>query len=276
MNPLVSTDWLADRLKEPDLRVLDAAWYMPNEPTTGRVEYDKEHLPGAVFFDIDAVADKSIDLPHMMPTAAAFAEAVGAMGVGAGDRVVVYDHSGLIASARAWWMFRTMGHNEVFVLDGGLPRWKAEGRPLTTEAPTPTRQVFEATFHPQLIRTVEQMKQALQAGEQVLDARSPGRFSGKDPEPRAGLSSGHMPGARNLPWQAVTRDGALLPPQELEAVYRTAGVDPDRTIIGTCGSGVSAAVLALGLARLGKLDGAVYDGSWTEWASRSDTQIVKD
>ncbi len=276
MNPLVSTDWLADRLKEPDLRVLDAAWYMPNEPTTGRAEYDREHLPGAVFFDIDAVADKTIDLPHMMPSAAAFAEAVGAMGVSAGDRVVVYDHSGLIASARAWWMFRAMGHDEVFVLDGGLPRWKAEGRALTAEAPTPTRQTFEATYRPGLVRDVEQMKRALEAGEQVLDARSAGRFSGRDPEPRAGLPSGHMPGARSLPWQAVTRNGALLPPDELEAAYRAAGADPDRPIIATCGSGVSAAVLALGLARLGRLDGAVYDGSWTEWASRSDTRIVTD
>ena len=271
MNPLVSTQWLAEHLDAPDLRIIDAAWYMPGDALTGRGEYAKEHLPGAVFFDIDAVADRGIDLPHMLPAPEAFAGAVGAMGVGDGDRVVVYDHTGLMASARVWWSLRVMGHERVYVLDGGLPRWKADGRPVTDEVPSPAHRIFHARFRPELVRDLDQIRRSVAAGDQIADARSPGRFSGAEPEPRAGLPSGHMPGSLNLPWQALARDGALRAPDDLTAAFKSAKVDVDRPLIATCGSGVSAAIIALAMARIGRPDTAVYDGSWTQWAGRDDT-----
>ena len=276
MSPLVSTAWLAERLKEPDLRVVDAAWYMPGDPRTGRGEYGREHLPGAVFFDIDAISDHATDLPHMLPSPQAFAEAIGNLGIGEGDRIVVYDHAGLMSAARVWWTFRAMGHREVYVLDGGLPRWKAEDRPVTTEVPTSTAQPFTAALNPALVRDLFQVRAALASGAQVVDARPAGRFTGADPEPRPGLRSGHMPGARSLPWSALVSGDALMEPAQLEAAFRAAGIDPSLPVITTCGSGVTAAVLALALDRLGHPDAGLYDGSWAEWAGRGDTEIVRD
>jgi thiosulfate/3-mercaptopyruvate sulfurtransferase len=273
-DPIVSTQWLADRLKEPDLRIVDAPFYMPGDPRTKEGEFLKAHIPGAVLFDIDAIKDVANPLPHMMASAEAFAEAVGRLGIGAGDRIVVYDHMGLLSAGRVWWNFRAMGHDEVYVLDGGLPRWIAEGRPLASGPVTSVTRPFTATFRPELVRGIDQVKAALAAGEQVLDARARDRFQGAAPEPRPGLPSGHMPGAFNTPHSELIADGALKSKAELAALFAGEGVDLNRPIITSCGSGVSAAIIALALARLGRWDAPVYDGSWTEWASREDVEIV--
>ena len=274
MDPIVSTEWLADRLKEPDLRILDAPFYLPGDPRTPRGEFEKEHIPGAVLFDIEEVKDRSSPLPHMLASPEAFAEAVGALGVSSGDRIVVYDHVGLLSAGRVWWNFRAMGHDEVYVLDGGLPRWIAEGRPLAEGPVTSVRQDFVAGLRPELVRDIGQVKAALAAGEQVIDARARDRFQGTGPEPRPGLPSGHMPGAYNAPHAELIAGGALKPAQELDALFKGEGVDLAGPIVATCGSGVSAAIVALALARLGRWDAPVYDGSWTEWASRPDAGIA--
>ena len=275
-DPTVSTAWLAEQMGAPDLRILDAPFYLPGDPRTPQGEFAAQHIPGAQLFDINAIADPSTDLPHMLAPPQAFAEAVGRLGVGDGDRVVVYDHVGLMSAARVWWNLRAMGHDQVWVLDGGLPRWLAEGR--TTESGPATAsmpRVFTPRFRPYLVRGIDEVKAVLANGGQVLDARAAGRFSGADPEPRPGLSSGHMPGAFNLPHASIVRDGALLPADELKGAVAAAGVDIGQPIVTTCGSGVSAAVLSLALARLGHPDAPVYDGSWTEWAGRTDSEIVK-
>ena len=274
MDPIVSTHWLADRLKEPDLRIVDAPFYMPGDPRTKQGEFEKEHIPGAVLFDIDAVKDHANPMPHMMTSPEAFAEAVGALGIGEGDRIVVYDHVGLLSAGRVWWNFRAMGHDEVYVLDGGLPRWIAEDRPLSSGPVTSVTQPFEARFHPKLVRDIAQVKAALASGVQVLDARARDRFQGTAPEPRPGLPSGHMPGAFNTPHSELISGGALKSKAELEALFQGEGVDLDKPIVTTCGSGVSAAIIALALARLGRWDAPVYDGSWTEWASQPDAEIA--
>jgi thiosulfate/3-mercaptopyruvate sulfurtransferase len=273
-DPIVSTQWLADRLKEPDLRIVDAPFYLPGDPRTPHGEFEKEHIPGAVLFDIDAVKDAGNPLPHMMASADAFADAVGRLGISSGDRIVVYDHMGLLSAGRVWWNFRAMGHDEVFVLDGGLPRWIAEGRPLADGPVTTVTQPFSARFRPELVRGIDEVKAALEAGGQVLDARARDRFQGTAPEPRAGLPAGHMPGAFNTPHAELIAGGALKSKEDLAALFAGEGVDLDKPIITSCGSGVSAAIIALALARLGRWDVPVYDGSWTEWASRDDTQIV--
>lgn len=274
MDPIVSCAWLADRLKEPDLRIIDAAWYMPGDALSGAAEYAREHIPGAVHFDIDAIADQTSDLPHMLPTATDFAEAVSALGVSSGDRIVVYDHLGLFSAPRVWWMFRTMGHSEVYVLDGGLARWKAEGHAVTDDRTVSVWRAFEARYDAALVRGIEEVRAAIAAGGQILDARSAERFSGAAPEPRAGLRAGHMPGACNLPWQAIVKEGSLLAAADLIAAFKAAGIDVARPVITTCGSGVSAAILALALARLGRWRTPVYDGSWTEWGGRPDTEVA--
>jgi thiosulfate/3-mercaptopyruvate sulfurtransferase len=273
-DPIVSTDWLAAHLGEPDLKVVDAPFYMPGDPRTPQGEFDKEHIPGAVLFDIEAISDHSNPLPHMLARPDAFAEAVGRLGISDRDRVVVYDHVGLLSAGRVWWNFRAMGHDEVYVLDGGLPRWIAEGRPLASGPATPKPQTFTPVFRPALVRDIQQVRAGLAAGVQVLDARARDRFQGTAPEPRPGLPSGHMPGAFNTPHAELIQSGALKPRDGLEALFQAEGVDPQSPIIATCGSGVSAAIIALALARLGQWDAPVYDGSWTEWASREDTAIV--
>jgi len=275
MDDLVSTQWLAAHLRDPDLRVLDGSWHMPQARRDPRAEFLAVHLPGAVFFDIDAIADHATPLPHMLPTAEAFAEAVGALGVGAGDRVVVYDTRGVVSAARVWWTFRAFGHEAVAVLDGGLPKWKTENRPLESGEAKPTRRIFPAVAQPTYVRDLAAMRDNLATRrEQVVDARSAGRFAATEPEPRAGLRGGHIPGSLSLPSDMLLRaDATLLPPGELRKRFDAAGVDFSRPVTTTCGSGITASVLAFALHVLGHRHVAVYDGSWTEWGERADTPV---
>ena len=275
MDALVSTDWLAAHLRDPDLRVLDGSWHMPQAKRDPRAEFLTAHLPGAVFFDIDAIADHGTALPHMLPTAQAFAEAVGALGVGAGDRVVVYDTRGVVSAARVWWTFQAFGHEAIAVLDGGLPKWKAENRPLESGEPKPARRAFRAIAQPARVRDLAAMRNNLATRrEQVLDARSAGRFAATEPEPRAGLRGGHIPGSLNLPSDTLLNpDGTLLSAGELRKRFEAAGVDFTRPVATTCGSGITASVLAFALHLLGHPKVAVYDGSWTEWGGRTDTPV---
>ena len=274
MDPIVSTAWLAERLKEPDLRIVDAPFYMPGDERTPKGEFEKEHIHGAVLFDLEEISDHDNPLPHMLAAPGAFAQAVGRLGISDGDRIVVYDHVGLLSAARVWWNFRAMGHDEVYILDGGLPRWIAEGRPLASGPVTSVTQTFTPVFRPALVRDIRQVEAGLAGGIQVLDARPRDRFQGTAPEPRPGLASGHMPGALNTPHAELIENGALKSKAALEALFRGEGVDVERPIITTCGSGVSAAIIALALARLGKWDAPVYDGSWTEWASTPGVRIA--
>ena len=271
---VVSTEWLAKRLDEPDLRVLDGTWHMPQLERDAHAEFVAAHIPGAVFFDIDRIADHATPLPHMLPGADDFAEAVSALGIGSDDRIVVYDVRGVVSAARVWWTFRAFGHERVAVLDGGLRAWIAEGRPTAAGAPSPTRRQFRARLRPELVRDFEFMRRNVGTrAEQVVDARSRGRFNATEPEPRAGLRGGHIPGSLNVPHETLYRpDGGLLPPDALRAAFERGGVDLGKPITTTCGSGITASVLALALHLIGRRDVAVYDGSWTEWATRSDTQ----
>lgn len=275
-DPMVSTAWLAAHLDAPDVRVVDASWHLPGAGRDARAEYLAGHIPGAVFFDIDDISDTTSPLPHMAPPPEKFASRVKRLGLGDGARIVIYDSTGIFSAPRAWWLFRLMGHEDVRVLDGGLPKWTAEGRPLEDMPPVARERHFTVRHHPGLVRSLAQVEAKLAAGDAtVLDARPAGRFEGSAPEPRPGLPSGHMPGARNLPWNSILApDGTLLEPEQLAAAYRAAGVDLSRRIVTSCGSGVSACVLALGLARLGLWDVPVYDGSWAEWAARPDAAIA--
>jgi len=279
LDPLVSTDWLDAHRGEPDLRMVDATFYLPHLKRDARAEFEQAHVPGAVFFDIDAVADHGNPLPHMLPDAKAFADAVGALGVGTGDRVVVYGGRGLIASARVWWTYRVFGHDRVWVLDGGLAKWKKEGRPLESGVPSPAPKRFAATFRPELVADLSRMRLVLERRDaQIVDARSRGRFAATEPEIRPGLRGGHIPGSLSLPYNELFRgeDDVMRPEEEVRAAFAGAGLDPAGPVVATCGSGVSAAVLALGLYRLGRRDAAVYDGSWTEWGGRADTPVATE
>jgi thiosulfate/3-mercaptopyruvate sulfurtransferase len=275
-DPLVSTAWLAERLGSADIAIVDATWFMPGEGKTGREAHAAGHIPGAVFFDIDEISDHSVELPHMLPSDVAFAGAAGALGLRRDLITVVYDGQGIFSAPRVWWTLRTMGFPEVFVLDGGLKTWLAEGRPVETTLPQPAATTIEPAFDPSLVVDLEAVKSLVQShAAQMIDARAAGRFTGEIPEPRAGLRSGHMPGALNVPWgDLVHPDGTMKDGEALRAAFQAAGVDLDGPIVTTCGSGVSAALLALALARLGREDVAVYDGSWTEWGSRADTPVV--
>jgi len=274
IDPLVSTTWLAERLGDPGVRIVDATLPLVGQAGHGRDSYLAGHIPGAVFFDINAIADPDTDLPHMLPTAQTFAEAAGALGLGRDATIVVYDAHGIYSAPRVWWTLRVMGYPNVFVLDGGLKAWRAEGRPLETDVQAPSPVVVAPQPNAALVKDLDAVAAILASGAaQVVDARSAGRFRGEAPEPRASLRSGHMPGALNLPFdQVVNPDGTLKSVEELKAVF--AHVDLGRPIVTTCGSGVTASVLALALARLGRFDVAVYDGSWTEWGGRADTAIV--
>lgn len=266
---LVSTDWLISHLKDPDLRLLDASWYMPHEGRDARAEYEAAHIPGARFFDIDDIADNRSDLPHMMPPVEKFMSRLRAMGVGDGHQVVVYDGSGLRSAARVWWMFRLMGQTNVAVLDGGLPKWQAEGHPVEDLPPVIRDRHMTVRVQNHLVRDVTQVSSAAKLGDhEIIDARAAERFQGAVPEPREGLRSGHIPGSRNVPFTSLLNsDQTMKSPDELRAVFERAGVDLGKPAITTCGSGVTAAVLSLAMERFGKTDHALYDGSWTEWGA---------
>lgn len=275
-DPLVSTEWLAARLGAADVRIIDASWYMPGEAGEGLRDYEAGHIPGAVFFDIDAIADQATDLPHMLPTPEAFAEAAGRLGLSREAEIVIYDSRGIFSAPRVWWSLRTMAFPKVRVLDGGLPKWRAEGRPLETKTPSPAAAPLPPAFEPALVRDIAAVRSIVEnGGAQLVDARAAARFAGEAPEPRPGLRSGHMPGACNVPWSEILNaDKTLKSENELRAAFDAGGVDLSAPIVTTCGSGVSAALLALGLARLGREDVAVYDGSWTEWGGRTDTPVA--
>jgi len=274
-DPLVSTAWLADHLGDPDVTILDASWFMPDVDRHPAIEYAAGHIPGAVRFDIDFNSDHMTLLPHMLSPPDYFATAMRRRGVNADSTVIVYDSLGLFSAPRVWWNLRAMGHSAVAVLDGGMPRWVAEGRPLESGWRDSGRGEFKSRPVPSLVADLEAVRQALETGSaRVVDARPAARFQGVAPEPRPGLRAGHMPGAVNTPWTEVVDDGVLRPPEALREVFTGAGVDLAAPIITTCGSGISASLLALALARLGRYDVAVYDGSWTEWGGRSDTPVV--
>jgi len=273
---IVDTEWLASHLDAPDLIIFDASWHLPTENRDPKAEYLEAHIPGALFFDIDDLTDEKSSLPHMLPSTVKFASRMKKMGVGDGMRIVVYDTHGLFSAARAWWTFRAMGHEDVAVLDGGLRKWKAEGRELEDGPPIKrTERHFTPLLNASLIRDLDDMKKfTAQHATQIVDARPAGRFEGKDPEPRPGLRSGHIPGARNVPSQTlINADGTLKTADELSKIFADAGIDPRQPVITTCGSGVTASIVALALAVLGQTGAAVYDGSWAEWGAENGLPV---
>lgn len=274
---LVDTGWLASHLRSPDIRVVDASWYMPAEGRDAEAEFLKRHIPGAVFFDIDEIADTASPYPHMLPSPEKFSARVRKLGLGDGTRIVVYDGAGLFSAARVWWMFRVFGHDDVAVLDGGFPEWLRNGLP-TESGPAATRRelFFTARVNHALLREFDQMLANLATGgETVVDARSAARFNAQEPEPRRGLKGGHIPGSLNLPYASLldSENKTLLPADRLAERFAAAGVDLSRPVTATCGSGVTAPILAFALHLLGHENTAVYDGSWTEWASRENAPV---
>ncbi|WP_270732414.1 3-mercaptopyruvate sulfurtransferase [Shimia sp. Alg240-R146] len=266
---LVSTEWLAAHLKDPDLRVLDASWYLPAMGRDPKAEYAEAHIPGARFFDIDDVSDARSEMPHMVPPVEKFMSRLRAMGVGDGHQVVVYDGHGIFSAARVWWLFRLMGQMNVAVLDGGLPKWIKEGRDTDDLPPMVRDRHMTVRRQNHMVRDVTQVAQAAKLGDhEVIDARAAPRFRGEAPEPREGLRSGHIPGSKNVPFGTLlTEDGTMKSPDDLRAVFEAAGVDVSKPAITTCGSGVTAAVLSLAMERFGKSDHSLYDGSWAEWGA---------
>ncbi|WP_428514052.1 3-mercaptopyruvate sulfurtransferase [Roseovarius sp.] len=266
---LVSTDWLAAHLGDPDLRILDTTYFLPGVDRDARAEYDQAHIPGARFFDIDDISDHRSDLPHMAPPVEKFMSRMRQMGVGDGHQVVVYDTHGLFSAARVWWLFRLMGQTDVAVLDGGLPKWLAEGRPTEDLPPMIRDRHMTVRREAHRVKDVTQVAAASKLGDYtILDARAPGRFRGDEPEPRQGLRAGHIPNSRNVPYSSLLNDDATMKsPDELRAIFDAAGADLSKPVITSCGSGVTAAVINLALERIGKTDHALYDGSWTEWGA---------
>jgi thiosulfate/3-mercaptopyruvate sulfurtransferase len=274
---LKSTDWLAQHLRDSDVIAVDGSYFLPTQKRDAHAEYRSGHIPGAVFFDIETVSDHSTDLPHMLPGSNQFGEAVGALGIGDGDTVVVYDSLGLYSAARVWWTFRVFGVRDVFILDGGLPKWKAEDRPLETGEAKRVRKEFHATMNVDAVAMLADMRMAIaDRGMQIVDARSAERFAGRAPEPRPGLRSGHMPGSFNVPFDRVVENGRLVTRDRIEAAFTAAGVDLDKPIITSCGSGVTAAILSLALESIGRPPKRLYDGSWSEWGSRPDLPVERD
>ena len=264
---LVSTEWLHAHLKDPDLRILDGSYYLPQMGRDPRAEYDAAHVPNARFFDIDDVADHGSDLPHMVPPVEKFMSRMRAMGVGDGHQVVVYDGMGLFSAARVWWLFKLMGQNNIAVLDGGLPKWQAEGRPVEDLPPVIRDRHMTVRRQNHMVKDVTQVSAASKLGDyEIIDARSPGRFRGEEPEPRAGLLPGYIPGSKIVCFKdLLNADQTMKNPVEIRQIFEAAGVDFNKPAITTCGSGVTAAVLSLGLERIGKTDHSLYDGSWSEW-----------
>lgn len=273
---MVSTDWLASRLGTLGLKVVDASWYLPGSGRDPGAEYVAGHIPGAAYFDLDAISDRTTPLPHMLPAAAEFAVRMSALGLSDTDQIVVYDDSGVNLSApRAWWTFRAFGHEQVSVLDGGLGKWRRELRPLETGAVVLPRGTFTARLNRAAVRDLAAVRDNLRTGaEQLVDMRSSGRFAGVEPEPRPGLRSGHVPGSLNLPFTDLVRaDGTMLPPDQLRLTLSRAGIDLSRPVIATCGSGTSACALLLSLHSIGHSRTALYDGAWAEWGGRADVPI---
>jgi thiosulfate/3-mercaptopyruvate sulfurtransferase len=272
---VVSADWVEKQLGAPEFRIVDASWYLPAQNRNGAEEYAAGHIPGAVFFDQDVIADHSAGLPHTIPSPDFFATEVGKSGIADTDTIVIYDGPGISTAPRAWFLFRTMGAKKVYVMDGGLDGWKAENRPLTTELPEPKPAVFHARFDPSRVTTLNAMKDIVaRSTRQIADARSAGRFAGIDPEPRAGLRSGHMPGAKSLPSGGFSENGKFKSLPALRRMIEDAGIDLSRPVVTSCGSGVTAAVITLALTSLGHTDNTLYDGSWSEWGGRGDTPVV--
>jgi len=274
---LVSSEWLASHLNDPNVIVLDSSYYLANHKRDAEAEFLAGHIPGAQRFDIDAISDKSNPLPHMLPAAEQFAQQVGALGVGDRMTIVLYDGIGLYGAARVWWTFRAFGSESVRVLDGGMPKWKAENRPLETGPARPREpKTFTAKFNRNLVASIDDVQKVLlDKTAQVVDARSAGRFRGEAPEPRPGVRGGHMPGAFNVPFEQVLEDGRLKTHDAITAAFAQAGVDLDKPAVTSCGSGVTASILTFAIEALGKPPGRVYDGSWAEWGSRQDTPVVK-
>lgn len=272
---LVSTDWLASHLGDPDLRVLDGSWYLPDAGRNAHAEYAAGHVPGARYFDIDEISDSASDLPHMVPPVEKFMSRCRAMGVGDGHQVVVYDGAGLFSAARVWWLFRHMGHMDVAVLDGGFPKWRAEGRPVEDMPPMLKERHMTARRQAQLVKDVTQVAAASKLRDaEIVDARSPTRFRGEMPEPRPGLRAGHIPGSKNVHYGSLLHaDGTMKDTEALRAAFEGAGVDLSRPVITSCGSGVTAAILSLALERIGHRDHALYDGSWVEWGRFPELKV---
>jgi thiosulfate/3-mercaptopyruvate sulfurtransferase len=274
--PLVSTEWLAEHLTAPDVRIADASWYLPQSGRDAKTEYIAAHIPGAVFFDIDDLSDETSTLPHMLAPAAKFASRMRQLGLGDGNLIVVYDGAGIYSAPRAWWMLRAMGHEDVAVLDGGFPKWKREGRPVEDLAPHPHPRHFTPRPNNALLRDFAQVMRNVETGrEQIVDLRSAARFAGREAEPRPGVRPGHIPGSASLPYTELSDStGTLKKPEALREIFLQRGIDPERPVVTTCGSGVTAAIGLLALTVGGTRDLALYDGSWSEWGARPEAPIA--
>jgi thiosulfate/3-mercaptopyruvate sulfurtransferase len=272
---VVDADWVEKQLGAPEFRIVDASWYLPVQNRNGAAEYASGHVPGAVFFDQDVIADHTSGLPHTIPTPEMFASEVEKLGIADTDTIVVYDGPGIFTAPRVWWLFRLMGAENVFVMDGGIDGWKREGRPLQTDLPEPAPAVFNVRFDASRVTSFDAMKDIVATGSsQIADARGAGRFTGVEAEPREGMRSGHMPGAKSLPSGVFSTDGKFKSLTDLKQTIEAAGIDLSKPVVTSCGSGVTAAIITLALQSLGHNANTLYDGSWSEWGSRQDTAVV--